>query len=188
MGHALQLQGREQPPALQARAQQGQRVTAQGQTGGRVVPDNRLTFRRLLGVMDGYKNTERGRRPDAEKTFSYNTIFVAGMHFQDAYNYDTERARRCVIHQSAPDGKMYPFCTYNSGPYYRERVEEKMQTTKISDYRETGDPHASADRKKHFPADPSLPKIEMKDYGCGANRARSFSIPENYGCCSTAKG
>lgn len=146
-----------------------------------------LTFKRLLGVMDGYKDTERGRKPDAERTFSYNTIFVAGMHFQDKYNYDTERARRCVIHQSAPDGKMYPFCTYNSGPYYRERVEEKMQTMKISDYRETGTPHASADRNKKFPADPSLPKIVVKDYGVSERNA-SFHIPENYGCCSTAKG
>lgn len=146
-----------------------------------------LTFKRLLGVMDGYKNTERGRRPDAEKTFSYNTIFVAGMHFQDKYNYDVERVRRCVIHQSAPDGKMYPFCTYNSGPYYRERVEEKEQTTRIEDYKENGTPHASANRKKRFPADPSLPKIEVKDYGVKDNAAKSYSIPENHGCCSTAK-
>ena len=147
-----------------------------------------LTFRRLLGVMEGYKNIERGRRPDAEKTFSYNTVFIAGMHFQDPYNYDTERTRRCVIHQSAPDGKMYPFCTYNSGPYYRQKVEEKMQTTKVADYTECGNPHASANRNKRFPADPSLPCIEMKDYGCGENRNGRFSIPENYGCCSTAKG
>lgn len=147
-----------------------------------------LTFRRLLGVMEGYKDIERGRRPDAEKTFSYNTVFIAGMHFQDPYNYDTERTRRCVIHQSAPDGKMYPFCTYNSGPYYRQKVEEKMQTTKVADYTECGNPHASANRNKRFPADPSLPCIEMKDYGCGENRNGRFSIPENYGCCSTAKG
>lgn len=147
-----------------------------------------LTFRRLLGVMDGYKDTKRGRRPDAEKTFSYNTIFCAGMHFQDKYNYDTERTRRCVIHQSAPDGKMYPFCTYNSGPYYREKVEEKMQTTGINEYNESGDPHASSNRKKRFPADPSLPKITMKDYGCGQNLRGKFHIPENYGCCSTVKG
>ncbi|MFA4874155.1 MAG: radical SAM protein [bacterium] len=147
-----------------------------------------LTFKRLLGVMDGYKDTKRGRKPNAERTFSYNTIFVAGMHFQDKYNYDTERARRCVIHQSAPDGKMYPFCTYNSGPYYRERVEEKMQTTKLGEYRETGAPHASSNRDKHFPPDPSLPKIEMKDYGVGESASKSFHIPDNYGCCSTAKG
>ncbi|MFH0799211.1 MAG: radical SAM protein [Pseudomonadota bacterium] len=147
-----------------------------------------LTFKRLLGVMDGYKNTERGRKPDAERTYSYNTIFVAGMHFQDKYNYDTERVRRCVIHQSAPDGKMYPFCSYNSGPYYRERVEEKQKTTGLNEYREDGNPHASANRAKRFPADPSLPKIVAKDYSCGKNSAEKFSIPENYGCCSTAKG
>ena len=146
-----------------------------------------LTFKRLLGVMDGYKDTERGRRRDADKTFSYNTIFVAGMHFQDKYNYDTERVRRCVIHQSAPDGKMYPFCSYNSGPYYRERVEEQMQTVKLSDYRECGDPHASANRNKTFAPHPSLPKITIKDYGCGENRAEGYSIPDNYGCCSTSK-
>ncbi len=147
-----------------------------------------LTFKRLLGVMDGYKDTKRGREANAERTFSYNTIFVAGMHFQDKYNYDTERTRRCVIHQSAPDGKMYPFCTYNSGPYYREQVEEKMQTTKISEYKENGNPHASANRDKRFPADPSLPKIEVKDYGVGESSSRKFHIPDNYGCCSTAKG
>jgi len=146
-----------------------------------------LTFRRLLGVMDGYKNTERGRKPDAEKTYSYNTIFVAGMHFQDKYNYDVERVRRCVIHQSAPDGRMYPFCSYNSGPYYRERVEEKEQTTGLKDYRESGTPHSSANRSKRFPPDPSLPKIEIKDYGVKENAAKSYNIPDNYGCCSTAK-
>lgn len=131
-----------------------------------------LTFKRMMGVMDGYKDTEKGRRPDAEKTFSYNTIFVAGMHFQDKYNYDTQRTRRCVIHQSAPDGKMYPFCTYNSGPYYREQVEERMQNTRIEEYRESSDPHASASRNKCFAPDPSLPKIVIKDYGCGDNKER----------------
>ncbi|MBN1282253.1 MAG: radical SAM protein [Proteobacteria bacterium] len=146
-----------------------------------------LTFRRLLGVMDGYKDTERGRRPEAEKKYSYNTIFVAGMHFQDRYNYDCERVRRCVIHQSAPDGRMYPFCTYNSGPYYRARVEEKEQTTKLCEYKESGSPHSSADRKKRFPADPSLPQIAVKDYGVREGGPREYHIPDNYGCCSTAK-
>ncbi len=146
-----------------------------------------LTFRRLLGVMDGYKDTERGRRPDAEKRFSYNTIFVAGMHFQDKYNYDTERVARCVIHQSAPDGKMYPFCSYNSGPYHRERVEEQQQTMQLADYVENGDPHASANRKKRFAPDPALPPIAMKDYGVDDANG-TYTIPENYGCCSTAKG
>jgi hypothetical protein len=146
-----------------------------------------LTFRRLLGVMDGYKDTDRGRKPDTERTSSYGTVFVAGMHFQDVYNYDTERARRCVIHQSGIDGKMYPFCTYNSGPYYRERVEECMQTTDVKDYRGIDDPYASDSRRKRFDPDPSLGPIAVKDYGVGKTDGDYF-IPDNYGCCSTAKG
>ena len=48
------------------------------------------------------------------------------MHFQDAYNYDIERVKRCVIHYATPDGKLYPFCTYNSGPCYREKIERQF--------------------------------------------------------------
>ena len=45
------------------------------------------------------------------------------MHFMDAYNYDLERVCRCGVHYAAPDGRFYPFCTYNAGPTYRRRVE-----------------------------------------------------------------
>jgi uncharacterized radical SAM superfamily Fe-S cluster-containing enzyme len=48
------------------------------------------------------------------------------MHFMDAYNYDIERVKRCVIHYSAPNGMVYPFCTYNSGPCFREKIEREF--------------------------------------------------------------
>lgn len=60
------------------------------------------------------------------KEFSWSTMFVGGMHFQDAYNYDVERVMRCVIHYATPDGRIIPFCAYNSGPTYREAVERKF--------------------------------------------------------------
>jgi hypothetical protein len=53
---------------------------------------------------------------------------VASMHFMDSYNYDVERVRRCVIHYAAPDGKLYPFCAYNAGPTFREKIERKYST------------------------------------------------------------
>ena len=48
------------------------------------------------------------------------------MHFQDAYNYEAERTQRCVVHYAAPNGKLYPFCTYNSGPCFRTEVEKQF--------------------------------------------------------------
>ncbi len=65
-------------------------------------------------------------RGEAEKEgFTYKTLMVAGMHFMDSYNYDIERVKRCVIHYAAPNGLIYPFCAYNSGPTYREKIERK---------------------------------------------------------------
>ena len=48
---------------------------------------------------------------------------AAGMHFMDAYNYDLERLRRCVIPYATPEG-IFPFCAYNAGPTYRTLVEQ----------------------------------------------------------------
>jgi hypothetical protein len=54
---------------------------------------------------------------------------LAGMHFMDSYNYDVERVKRCVIHYAAPNGLIYPFCAYNSGPVYRERIEKEFSVS-----------------------------------------------------------
>jgi uncharacterized radical SAM superfamily Fe-S cluster-containing enzyme len=42
----------------------------------------------------------------------------------DRYNYDVERAKRCVIPYVTPDG-LYPFCTINCGPEYRPFIEKQ---------------------------------------------------------------
>ena len=59
---------------------------------------------------------------EALREFHQNALFIGTMHFMDRYNYDLERVRRCCIHYATPDGNLIPFCTYNSGPVYREQV------------------------------------------------------------------
>jgi len=59
---------------------------------------------------------------DALREFHWNALFIGTMHFMDRYNYDLSRIQRCCIHYATPDGKLIPFCTYNSGPVYREKV------------------------------------------------------------------
>ena len=82
-----------------------------------------LTFTKFLQTLQGFTDKRYGRGEKERQGFTYRTLMVAGMHFMDAYNYDVERVKRCVIHYAAPDGRIYPFCTYNSGPVYRERIE-----------------------------------------------------------------
>jgi uncharacterized radical SAM superfamily Fe-S cluster-containing enzyme len=63
---------------------------------------------------------------DALRDFHWNALFIGTMHFMDCHNYDTDRVRRCCIHYATPDGRLIPFCTYNSGPVYREQVWRKF--------------------------------------------------------------
>jgi uncharacterized radical SAM superfamily Fe-S cluster-containing enzyme len=60
---------------------------------------------------------------------SHRSILMASMHFQDAYNYQIDRVRRCVVQYAALDGRLYPFCTYNCGPCHRRRVEKKFSVS-----------------------------------------------------------
>ncbi len=66
-----------------------------------------------------------GQNFDALREFHWNALFIGTMHFMDRYNYDLNRVQRCCIHYATPDGTLIPFCTYNSGPVYREQVWKK---------------------------------------------------------------
>jgi len=77
-----------------------------------------------LELFQGVVDKEAQRRVDL--IFNWNMLLVGGMHFQDSYNYNIDRVKRCSIHYAAPNGRMYPFCTYNSGPVYREKIERQF--------------------------------------------------------------
>jgi len=85
-----------------------------------------LTFTKFLQTLQGMTDKNYGRGEKEKQGFTYRTLMLAGMHFMDSYNYDVERVKRCVIHYAAPNGKIYPFCAYNSGPVYRERIEREF--------------------------------------------------------------
>ncbi len=74
--------------------------------------DVKLFYRSLLGMVD--KSIGRGKSGQR----NYRTLLCAGMHFQDRYNFDVERVKRCVILYATPEG-IFPFCTHNCGPEYR---------------------------------------------------------------------
>jgi len=61
---------------------------------------------------------------EALAEFHHKSLFIGCMHFQDAYNFDLERVQRCGIHYAIPDGRIIPFCSYNT--IHRETVEKKF--------------------------------------------------------------
>jgi uncharacterized radical SAM superfamily Fe-S cluster-containing enzyme len=64
--------------------------------------------------------------------FHHKSLFIGMMHFQDLYNYDIERVKRCTIHYATPDPEMpiVPFCTFNVMPeLYRDKIQKKFSET-----------------------------------------------------------
>lgn len=58
--------------------------------------------------------------------FSWGMMYIGAMHFQDSFNYDFERVKRCSIHYVTPDCRVIPFCAYNSGPEARNEIEKQF--------------------------------------------------------------
>jgi len=89
-----------------------------------------LEFDHLIDFVNTF--VESGERPEQRRRGHvyhllgdrFDVMLLAAMHFQDSYNFEIDRVQNCVIHYAAPDGNFYPFCTWNSGPCHRYRVEE----------------------------------------------------------------
>jgi 7,8-dihydro-6-hydroxymethylpterin dimethyltransferase len=52
-------------------------------------------------------------------------FMIVVQDFQDAYTLDVEKLRKCCVSEITPDGRLIPFCAYNSVGY-REQVRVAM--------------------------------------------------------------
>ncbi len=66
----------------------------------------------------------RERSYGALGDFHHKSLLISCMHFMDAWNFDQDRVRKCVIHYAVPDGRIIPFCAMNS--LYRQDIEDKF--------------------------------------------------------------
>ncbi len=89
-----------------------------------------------LKFMTTIKDVMSDKSKDTLAQFSWKMMLIAGMHFQDSYNYDIERVRRCGVHYISPDCRIFPFCAYNSGPEYRKEIEAKFSIP-LAEWRKT---------------------------------------------------
>ncbi|HXH07057.1 MAG TPA: radical SAM protein [Vicinamibacterales bacterium] len=65
----------------------------------------------------------------------WNFLFIAGMWFQDLFNYDFRRTERCIIPYATQEGEI-SFCAYNTGVGWRQIVEKIHMTATLSKWYE----------------------------------------------------
>jgi uncharacterized radical SAM superfamily Fe-S cluster-containing enzyme len=83
-------------------------------------------------------------RVGADRTFEdiqkrradrWNFLFIAGMWFQDLFNYDFRRTERCIIPYATQEGEI-SFCAYNTGIGWRNIIEKMHMTATLTKWYE----------------------------------------------------
>lgn len=97
-------------------------------------------------------------------------LFIAGMWFQDLWNYDFRRTEMCLIPYATPIGEI-AFCAYNTGIGWRQIVELMRHNPTVAEwYRQHGRHAVYANPSKPVP----LPVIE---------RPAALSVPDDGWLC-----
>ena len=65
----------------------------------------------------------------------WNFLFIAGMWFQDLFNYDFRRTERCIIPYATQEGEI-SFCAYNTGIGWRNIIEKMYMTATLTKWYE----------------------------------------------------
>ena len=123
--------------------------------------------RKKYGASDPNRTLE-----DAMKRRSdpWNFLFIAGMWFQDLFNYDFRRTEMCIIPYATQQGEI-SFCAYNTGIGWRKILENMYKNASVAEWYKTHGKHAIYAKGKSVELDTTtaLPHGE-----CRGRRARSY--------------
>src|ERR1700737_2884269 len=82
------------------------------------------------------------------KTDPWNFLMIAGMWFQDLFNYDFRRTEMCIIPYATQQGEI-SFCAYNTGIGWRKIIENMYKNATVAPwYKEHGKHEIYAKGKK----------------------------------------
>jgi len=100
-----------------------------------------LTGEKRADKVYGASNPERTlddtlrRRSDP-----WNFLFIAGMWFQDLFNYDFRRTEMCIIPYATQQGEI-SFCAYNTGIGWRQIIENMHKNATVAEWYKTHGKH-----------------------------------------------
>jgi uncharacterized radical SAM superfamily Fe-S cluster-containing enzyme len=106
-------------------------------------------FRQLLSQTGA--NTRRiGESEGDAVDFQWRFLFVAGMWFQDLFNYDFRRTEMCIIPYGTQEGEI-SFCAYNTGVGWRQIIEKMRMTATVAEWFKQHGKHPVYAKHQHLP-------------------------------------
>ncbi|MGD0526040.1 MAG: radical SAM protein, partial [Polyangiaceae bacterium] len=110
----------------------------------------------------GNRGGQVGEFANDATEFEWRLLFVAGMWFQDLYNYDFRRTEMCIIPYGTQMGEI-SFCAYNTGVGWRNVIEKMKANASVADWYRTHGRHAVYAKNQALPLPPSLGTAVVPD-------------------------
>ena len=108
----------------------------------------------------GARGKKVGEHESDAHEFEWRVLFVAGMWFQDLFNYDFRRTEMCIIPYGTQMGEI-SFCAYNTGVGWRNIIEKMKANASVADwYREHGR-HPVYAKNQSLPVSESLGTVTL---------------------------
>jgi tetraether lipid synthase len=129
-------------------------------------------FDKTMGATgkDYGKGVERRKDP-------WNFLFIAGMWFQDLFNYDFRRTEMCIIPYGTQEGEI-SFCAYNTGVGWRNIIEKMHANATVAKWYKDHGKHAVYANNKPLPLDSFAHDLKVDPVAAARVRERTDG-PQN---------
>jgi 7,8-dihydro-6-hydroxymethylpterin dimethyltransferase len=113
----------------------------------------------------------------------WNFLFIAGMWFQDLFNYDFRRTEQCIIPYATQEGEI-SFCAYNTGVGWRNIIEKMHMTSTLTKWYEDKGRHEIFAGNKAVPLTEQAHNLVLNEEHVKAGRQHDL---DDKGIAKTAR-
>jgi uncharacterized radical SAM superfamily Fe-S cluster-containing enzyme len=106
----------------------------------------------------------------------WNFLFIAGMWFQDLFNYDFRRTEMCIIPYATQQGEI-SFCAYNTGIGWRNIIENMHKNATVAEWYKTHGKHEIYAKGKEVHLDNLQHSLTVRAEDAARVREREHDVP-----------
>ena len=141
--------------------------------------DMTFTLRGERAAKRAYGNTAPDRTYDdvlKRRSLPWQVRIIAGMWFQDLFNYDFRRTEMCIIPYATQLGEI-SFCAYNTGIGWRQIVENMHKSATVAEWYKTHGKHQIYARGKEVELDSTEHSLRVNPEDAARVRAATDDGP-----------
>ncbi|MGH9863369.1 MAG: radical SAM protein [Candidatus Acidiferrales bacterium] len=107
----------------------------------------------------------------------WNFLFIAGMWFQDLFNYDFRRTEMCIIPYATQQGEI-SFCAYNTGIGWRKIIENMYKNATVAEWYKTHGKHEIYARGRSVEMPEATQYLQLNQDDVNRKRERLDASPQ----------